>query len=84
MEKACEVCREVYENGGHEGLYTQGHYVMCLVRGGGVRKNVKKGLRILQESCVSNSTIGSNLLGDCYRYGYGVQRDANQAVYNYT
>jgi len=23
-------------------------------------------------------------MGDCYRHGYGVRRDANQAVYNYT
>lgn len=23
-------------------------------------------------------------MGDCYRYGYGVQQDANQAAYSYT
>jgi len=83
LEKAAEVYRIVYENGGQEGIYTQGHYGMCLIRGRGVPENVKEGLKILRESCVENSTIGWNLLGDCYRYGYGVQRDANLAVYNY-
>lgn len=64
MEKACEVYRIAYVNGGTEGLYTQGHYGMCLIRGTGVRKNVQKGLQILQESCIDNSTIGWNLLVD--------------------
>lgn len=49
-----------------------------------MQKNVKKGLRILRESCVDNSTIGWNLLGDCYRHGYGVQKNAKQAANYYT
>lgn len=56
---------------------------MCLVRGSGVGKNVQKGLRILRASSVDNATIGWNLPGYCYRYGYGVEQHAKQAIYNY-
>lgn len=55
----------------------------CFVLGKGVERNFSKGLSIIKESCVANVATGWNTLGDCYRYGYGVDRSNDQAIWNY-
>jgi len=82
-KRAAEIYREVYTRGGEEGLQVQGYYGMCFILGKGVERNVPKGFDIIKESCVANVATGWNALGDCYRHGYGVDRNVDQAIWNY-
>ncbi len=56
---------------------------VCLVRGKGVVQGMKKGWSLMCVSVQSNKDGGWFALGECYRYGYGVKKNLNEAVQGY-
>ena len=61
----------------------QPYYGMCLIRGRGVSQNVKAGWAHIQSSVQANNDSGWFVQGECYRFGYGIEKDAARAVESY-
>lgn len=81
---AARMYKKLYDGGGIEGAYAQPYYARCLILGRGLRKNVRKGLRLLNEGCAASSKSSSwDILGDCYRYGHGINRNKTKAIDSY-
>ena len=57
---------------------------MLLIRVFGVRKNVQIGLKIIRSGLKEGFGCGWAVYGDCFRFGYGVERDAVKAVRCYS
>lgn len=64
-------------------LRVQPYYGMCLIRGRGVTRDVKKGWGYIQSSVKADNDSGWFMQGECYRYGYGVQKNLVRAVFSY-
>lgn len=75
-EKAAEIYKDLYEGGGVQRLPVQPLYGICLIRGIRFRKNVKKGLRLIQEGCAQNERGSWTTLGDWY----GLNKNMKKAL----
>jgi len=56
---------------------------MCLIRGIGCKKNVERGFRLIRRGCAQNIGGSYTVLGDCYRYGYVVDKNIEKALDSY-
>ncbi len=83
LNKAVELYREGCQLLAWQSPYFSAYYGMCLIRGRGVKQNLKKGWEEVQKSIRGNNSTGWLVTGECYRYGYGVQVDHAKAVSYY-
>lgn len=76
VTKVYERCMKI---GTWERTFYGGYYGLRMVLGNGIKKYISKGMGIILESTRSNSAYGWHALGECYRYGLGVQKSTEQA-----
>ena len=61
----------------------QAYYGLCMVRGRGVKQDVKKTWSLIRGSVQSNNDTGWFAHGECYRYVSGVKKNLGLAVQSY-
>lgn len=84
LEKAAALYRELKTRNTWEGKLLQVYYGMYLIRGLGVEKNVRAGLKVVRAGLKTGHGCGWAVYSDCYRHGYGVAKDVIKAVRYYS
>jgi len=82
-DEAARIYRETFRRGGIESIDARACYGRCLIMGNGAERNVRRGLFHLRKACVAAKSEGWKILGDCYRYGYGVKQNYDTSVTYY-
>lgn len=83
LEKAVALYKEIMSQGSWLSKLFQCYYGIFILQGYGIKKNVHAGIKILRDGLKTGHGNGWALYGDCYRFGYGFQKDAVQAVHCY-
>lgn len=83
LDEAARISRDAFQRGVIEAIDARERYGMCLILGRGVGRNTRLGLSHLRKACVPAKSERWKLLGDCYRYGYGVKQNYYISVMHY-
>ena len=83
LEKAAQLYNSGSELLPWQQPYFQGFYGLCLIRGRGVTEDQKTGWAMVQKSIQGGNATGWYVRGECFRNGYGVERNLAEAAVCY-
>ena len=78
--KAAQVCKDETRLRPRARPYFEGFYGLCLIRGRGVRQDLKTGWKLVQKSIQGQNAARWYVKGECFRNGYGVETNPVEAA----